>query len=199
MNKPMNTLLIASVAALTGTASLSANAVDLYGGGAVGGSDYGDTGTLAEGTSVKSRDLGYKLFLGARITPNFAIEGGYTGLGKAKFNITLPDGKVTGSLNGSGIFIDALGTMPINSDWSFFGKVGVLHGKIKVSATMGDEGGSVSDTGTGARFGIGATYAVTKAISIRAEWERSRFSTSFDGEALKGNVDLISVGLTYNF
>jgi len=199
MNKPMNIIIVASTAFLTAAASLPANAVDLYIGGAVGASDYGDTGTLPRGISVKSRDIGYKLLLGARLMPELAIEGGYMDLGKAKFKIALGNGEVSGSFKGSGVFVDAVGTLPINSDWSAFGKIGILSGKTKLSASMNGESGGLSDTGMGARFGIGATYVLTKAVSIRTEWERSHFNTTLDGQSVKGNVDLLSVGLNYSF
>jgi len=199
MNKPKNIVLIAAAAILSGAASLPANAVDFYVGGAVGASNFGNTGTAQEGVSAKRRDVGYKVLLGARFMPELAIEGGYTDLGKAKFNLAVPGGAVVGNLNGSGIFVDAVGTLPINSDWSAFAKVGMLSGKIKVSVGMAGQSDSLSDTVTGARFGFGATYSVTKAVSIRTEWERSRGDATLGGQSVKGNVDLLSVGLNYSF
>lgn len=182
-------------AVLTCITTLPAKALDLYVGGLVGGSNFGSVGVVPSGATVKETDTGYKLLLGARISPNFAVEGGYTDFGKAK----LSDKTTSVSISGSGIFVDVVGILPLNTDWALFGKAGVLSGKVGISASSGNQSGSLSDTGSGMRYGFGATYAVTKSVAIRAEWERSRFDVNFVGNPINGDVDLLSVGVNFSF
>ena len=183
--------------ALAVAATASAQAADWYVGGALGQSRFnGSLGTAPAGFSVTEfdrTDTGFKLFAGANLNPNFAVEGGYVGLGKASLTVTEDGegGSVSGNVKGDGYFVDLVGKMPVAQNWALFGKLGVFHGKVKASA--GD--GSDSDSGTSYKFGVGAEYALTKTIAVRGEWERYRFKAFGDS----GNANLLSVGVTLAF
>ncbi|MDH4390856.1 MAG: porin family protein [Aquabacterium sp.] len=212
--------------ALAAAATTSAQAADWYVGGALGQSRVGGSlGGAAAGFTVTKfdrTDTGFKLLAGVNLSPNFAVEGGYVGLGKASLTVTEDDGEsaqnsasgnrkvvtahvdvrrpledggnsvsVSGNLKGHGYFVDLVGKLPLAQNWGLFGKVGLFHGKAKVSA--GNE--SDSDSGTSYKFGVGAEYALTKSVAVRGEWERYRFKVFGDA----GNVNLLSVGVTLAF
>lgn len=192
----INARMIAAAVVLAATAS--AQAADWYVGGSVGQSRFpGDIGDAPAGftiTDVDRTGTGYKLLLGASLSPNLAVEGGYADLGKA--SVTLRgngEGGGTGTLNvkGHGYFVDLVGKFPVAQNLALFGKLGVFHGKVK--ATGGNA--SESDSGTSYKFGVGAEYALAKNIAVRGEWERYRFK-AFDGS---GNANLLSVGVTFGF
>ena len=161
-----------------GALSTTAHAEGLYIGGSAGGSHF--KGDNVGGAQTDRSSTGTKLFGGYQLTPNFAVEGGYTDLGK--FNSS------AGQLKGSGVYLDAVGTLPLSGPWSATGRVGVFNGKATSSLTG-------SDRGTTAKVGAGLQYAIDKNLSLQGDWERYRL----DAGATKANTDLYSVGVKYSF
>jgi opacity protein-like surface antigen len=47
------------------------------------------------------------------------------------------------------------------------------------------------------KFGIGASYSFTRNLALRAEFER--FLDVGDSDTGEGDVDLISIGVTFRF
>jgi OOP family OmpA-OmpF porin len=190
-----------AAATLVAASALSAQAADFYVGGSVGSSKYKTDGDTVQDGSLTLRltdksDTGLKIFGGAEITSNVAVEAGYVDLGKLKFSGNAAGNPFTGDIRGTGFFIDAVGQLPVANDFTLFGKLGVFSGKAKVSVNVSGVGsGSDSDSGTDVTFGLGASYALTKNLSVRGEWERFRFKVYGD----KSDADLLSVGLSYKF
>ncbi len=176
---------LAAMAAMAILSAAPAQAADLYGGVSVGASRWHINDQ--PGVAIDKSDTGYKLLLGGQFTPNFGVEGGYVSLGKAK----LSGAGGNGDVKGSGWFVDLVGSMPLSANVALFGKLGVFNGKVSGTAT----GVNTSDRGTDVKFGFGLSYALSKAVDLRGEWERYRFNLSGD----KGDVDLLSVGLTFKF
>lgn len=180
----MNIKKIAAVASLALLSATAVQAADYYGGINLGASKW----HIADepGVTIDKSDTGYKLVLGAQFTPNIGAELGYASLGTVKVS-----GNGTADVKGSGWFMDLVGTMPLSGDLSAFGKLGVFSGKAKASGA----GGTASDSGTDIKYGFGLSYAVSKSVDLRGEWERYRFNLSGD----KGDVDLLSVGVNFKF
>ena len=157
-------------------------------------------------STLSEDDTGFKLFAGYQFNKNLAVEGGYVDLGKPiEFSsvVTAPGaGTVNGTIKNDGWNLDVVGILPINDAFSAFGKVGLYYSKTKlyVSATGagGTAAGSASETETTPKFGLGANYAFTKNVGVRAEWERylNLGDTNTTGE---GDVDLWSIGVTFKF
>lgn len=175
---------ITVVAALAALSATAAQAVDLYGGVGFGASKWSINDI--PGVAIDKSDTGYKLVLGAQFTPNIGAELGYAALGKAKFS-----GGGSGEIKGSGWFVDLVGTLPLSGDLSGFAKLGIFSGKASASGA----GGAASDSGTDVKFGVGLSYALSKSVDLRGEWERYRFNLSGD----KGDVDLLSLGVNFKF
>lgn len=190
----VNARHILATAVLALAASTGAHAADLYVGGSLGQSSW--KVDQEPGVSLDKNDTGFKLLLGAQFSPNFAVEGGYVDLGKAKLSGSVGETLINGDIKGSGFFVDAVGKLPLSPQWAVFGKLGVFNGKAKLSGTTSTgQSGSDSDRGTDIKYGLGAEYALSKTVAIRGEWERYRFKVWGD----KGDVDLVSVGVTFGF
>ena len=187
----MNTKHI--LAALALAASATAQAADWYVGGAIGRADYKVDFTGA--TASDKTDTGYKLFAGARLSPNLAIEGGYADLGKA----TGRDATTSASLQLTAVYLDAVGILPLSPQWDVYGRLGLTSSNLKISGTVGGFAGSDSDRSVQPHFGLGGQYNLSKTVSVRAEWERFRGKFDKNGFSDSGNQDLLSVGVTIGF
>jgi OOP family OmpA-OmpF porin len=139
-----------------------------YSGPAVGGLDTDKSGT------------GGKIYGGYELTPNIAIEAGYADLGKAE--------SAAGSVRGRGVFLDAVGKVPLGQSFSALARIGAFNGRG--TSDLGD-----GDRKTEAKYGLGVQYDFSPRTFMRGEWERYRFDT-VSGAA---RTNLYSVGLNYKF
>ena len=147
------------------------------------------------------RDIGYKLYGGYQFNRYFALEGGYFNLGKFGYTAyTTPQGSLTGEIKLQGVNLDVVGLWPITDKFSLFGRVGVNYAKAQ-DQFVGTGAVLVTNPSPSARdtnykFGVGAQYALTESLDVRAEVERYRIN---DAVGNKGDIDLISAGLVYRF
>lgn len=120
-----------------------------------------------------------KVFGGYQFTPNFALEGGAVEFGRIRNS--------AGRVSSHGLFLDAVGIAPLNDKWSLLGRLGMSRVDFNTSAGKSN--------GNGIHAGLGAQYALTSRIALRAEWERSR--PSVFGQ--KPDLDLYTVGVRVGF
>ncbi|NJD36136.1 MAG: hypothetical protein FIA96_15125 [Betaproteobacteria bacterium] len=206
-----------TAATILSLAMASAFAGDWYVVGSVGQAKAQDSGAsdidrelIAAGvtglaSSVDDTDTGYKLQVGYNFTKNWGIEGGYVDLGEMTYKATGRIGAVAASAKAraevTGWNIAGVGTLPINEQFSLFGKLGAIYADVDVKATATGGGISASDhastTDWKANFGVGATYKFNKQWGMRAEWER--FDNLGDNNTGKTDVDLLSVGVVFSF
>ncbi len=151
---------------------LSAHAEGLYAGGSIGGQSYPST---LNGNDTSGSAISGKVYGGYQLNPNFAVEAGVTELGAVN--------NAAGQVDNYGSFVDAVGIVPLNPQWSLLGRVGVAH--MAVNTPTGDDGGN------GFKVGLGAEYALTKAVAVRGEWERYEL-VSFGG---RPQADQFTLGL----
>lgn len=175
-------LLAISGASLLGSLGLAgtaqAQAQGLYVGGSAGGSHF--KGNSIGGMATDRSDTGLKVFGGYQFTPNIALEGGYVDFGKFKSS--------AGQIKARGVYLDAVGTVPISGPWSAIGRVGVVNARVDNSLVS-------NDRGTAAKVGAGVQYAIDRNLSVQGEWERYRL----DGGGTRSNTDLYSIGVKYTF
>lgn len=134
-------------------------------------------------TSCDDEDTGLKVFGGYKFNPNFAVEGLWADLGEV--SATGPGGTATVEVDGFGAA--AVGIIPLNEQFSIFGKVGAFMW----DASGGGAASGTDDDGTDIMFGAGVSWDFTSRFGVRAEWERF----DIDGD----DVDFLSVGLQINF
>lgn len=147
-----------------------------------GGINLGSPQWRADVNGVANDDHGTsgKLYLGYQLGPVLSVEGGYLDLGKISDPL--------GQARARGLFVDAVGTWPIASQWSVIGRAGLAHGDIKTST--GD------DTSLGLRAGLGLQYDLNPSVALRGELERNRFTDVF-GQGL--SADQVTLGVKMKF
>jgi OmpA-OmpF porin, OOP family len=210
--KPARTAMTLVLVSLTMGALPSAMADDTpwYVGADIGQSrakiddaNIGQSGGRFTAASISNNDSdsGYKLFGGMQFSPNIAFEAGYFDLGTFRFIAnTQPPGTFTGSTKVSGLNLDMVGIWPITTQFSAFGRLGLVY--VDVSDSFNGNGfASVPGSNSSKRdvsykFGFGLQYDFTAKFAGRAEAERYRVKTP-DGN--EGDVDLLSVGVVYRF
>lgn len=175
MKTIVNALVCASL-----LAAAAAHAEGLVVGGSIGTSRY--KGDDVGGLSTDRSDTGGKIYGGYQFNPNFSLETGYATLGKFQ--------SAAGEAKGTGVFVDAVGTLPLSNNFSLLGRVGAFNGKFE-NAFAG-----TTDKGTNVKVGAGVQYDFSPNLGLRGEWERYRFDAT---GGTKANADLYSVGLNYKF
>lgn len=163
--------------------------------------DLLSSGLATTSIADNDRDRGYKLFGGYQYNKNFAVEAGYFDLGQFGFVAnTAPTGTLSGNIKLRGFNMDAVGILPITEKFSAFGRLGVTYahtdGAFAGSGAVNVLDPNPSTRDTNLKVGLGVQYAMTDALSLRAEIERYRIN---DAVGNKGDVDLASIGLVYRF
>jgi OOP family OmpA-OmpF porin len=211
----MNTHLTAICigAALAGTTGPAMAQAGWYAGLTLGASDanmnadvVAVSGATATNFVTDQRDPGVKVLAGYRFNRYFALEGGFAWLGEfqATNQVTAP---TTGALNADirviGLFVDAVGLLPVGEKFAAFGKLGVVGSETRTfrstSGTVTPAPGSNTNASTdeaNLKFGLGVQYDFGQ-VTLRAEWERILDV----GDANTGEFDLslYSVGLLFRF
>lgn len=185
MKKQLFAVVVGAALALP----LFAQAEGAYVGGNIGRSEL----KLSGDGSGKENKTSFKAYAGYDFTANFGVEGGYVDFGKLKDS----DGGASASLETSALYAAATGTLPLNEQFSLFGKVGVTRNHTKVSASAGIFSVSGSKNKTSALIGVGAAYNINKNLSAVAEYEHFGKTLDVDGANLKASQ--FSVGLRYKF
>ena len=157
---------------------------------------------ISSSTSLDSNDTAYSLNIGYKFNPYFALEGGYTDLGKYGFssNVTSPVATtVNGNYKVDGVNLSAVGIIPLNNGFSLYGKAGIFRANTKLDVSSSGTSGvsSTSDHSTNATYGLGASYAFNKDWTAKLEW--NRFHDVGETSTGKDNIDLYTVGVAYNF
>jgi OOP family OmpA-OmpF porin len=189
-------LLAAAVLVLSGLVAASqASAQGFYMGGSVGQSDIDSSiavPDLITAGTFDGKDTAYKLFGGYQFNQHFGLEIAYIDLGSASYSGSFIGLPVTGgSVDVSGLNFSAVGTLPLNAGFALFGKVGLFSWEAKAHDITAGVPFSGKVDGTDISVGLGASYNITKSISVRAEWDRFELDTA--------NADLLSIGIVFRF
>ena len=169
---------IAIVALLSAFAAAPAVAADMYASVKLGQASYGYSG-ISNNSQNSFGVLG-----GYTINPSFAVEAEYNSLGGFD---SLPN-----TIKGTSIGINAVGTLPINSEFSMFGKLGITNSSLKETAP----GASLTHKNTGVSIGLGATYNVNSTVGIQAGLDSIPVGDTASG---KDRVQAFYVGGVFKF
>lgn len=153
--------------------------------------------SIDEVGSIKENSTGFKLYGGVDFTKNFGLELGYAVLGKLEESATDGVDTASFSMKPRAFYVAATGTIPLNDQFSFFGKAGLSANRTKISASFNDQSDSDTESETSLMFGIGAAYNFTKNLALVAEYENYGKVLKDDGADLKANM--LSLGLRYKF
>lgn len=178
-----------------------------------------ETSSSENRTTFNSRDTGFRLYGGFRMTPYLAVEGGYVGLGRIGLRrsvdsiCTPPQPLCTprtftqsGNVKAGGWTLSLVGELPIGHSFALSARAGLIRSTVRISNNVSERFFSdqpATATQTRPIVGIGVRYALSSQISARLNWER--FINLGDrghgdrGQTGNGNVDLVSLGLEYSF
>lgn len=154
--KIMGMISLIGCAGIAGTAQ----AVGLYAGASFGqaSSDIAPFGF----SEVDDTDSAYSVFGGFKFNDYFALELAYTDLGKVTGRNIGPGFADSFEVELKGFVVEAVGTWPINKDFSLFGKLGLITWNSDITISKNDSFGSfaasTSKSGTDLAYGIGGQY-----------------------------------------
>lgn len=103
---------------------------------------------------------GGKIYGGVQLNQTWGAEAGYTDFGKQDV--------ANGNTKGNSYYVAAKATMPINEQFSAYGKLGVEHSERKLNTANLH----LKDTDTGAYGALGVQFKVNQQVSLIAEYER---------------------------
>jgi OOP family OmpA-OmpF porin len=193
MTKTRN-VLACSVLALAGSLPATQASAQGFVGASFGQSDIDEeitTGLIDSGT-VDGKDTGWKIFGGYMFSRNFGLEVAYVNLGEVSYSGTFGGFPVTGGkVEVTGFNVAALGSLPINEQFSIFGKIGLFMWEAEASDTTGGVPFSATADGTDLSLGLGVSYNFTRNFAVRAEWEM--FQTD------EADATLLSIGAVFRF
>lgn len=202
----------------------NANRVGPYGMGFIGQSNWTSdqsqneadlVGTLEDSgadiqnlsTSSEDSDMGYTLAFGYRFNRYLAAELGLAQFGSlesvARADMDFDDGNgfvpvsLKLSFSAGGPMVSALGILPINDQFEFFGRVGYLFTSSKRELTSrvdGQSGGFGSARGDSQEMvlGVGAAWHFNQVYSARLEYQKL---DELGEENVTGLEDLNVIGL----
>jgi len=130
---------------------------------------------------VDERANAWKIFLGGRFDERFG--------GELTF-LQTRDFPRTGSepLEMRAVNFSVHAGIPLPRSSYLFGKVGILRGHSQVGEVFQDDWGP--------SYGAGAMIGLSRRLALRADWDRYRFDTPFDGQR---NLDVVTLGAQYQF
>jgi len=186
--------IAAAAIALSGVFFTTTALAQAFLGGSIGQSDVDEevaSGLITSG-SVDGKDTAWKLFGGYMFNRHFGIEGAYVNLGEVTYSGEFFGSPVTdGKVEITGFSVAALGNLPINEQFSVFGKLGLFVWEAEASDITGGVPFSAKTDGTDLMFGIGLGYQFTRNLGVRAEYEMFA--------ADEADAGLVSVGIVWRF
>jgi opacity protein-like surface antigen len=188
--KKLIVALLASAAAMSAAQAQTANAQPRgYVGIGVATADHEDFGGLSNFDS-NGYKASAKIFGGVELDQTWGAEVGYTDFRKADFNYNFNGASGTGSTKGYGYYVAAKGTIPINDQFSAYGKLGIQHSERKLETV----GLNFKDTDTGLYGAAGLKYKLNEQVALSAEYERYGKNKQFGAKA-----DVWTVAASYAF
>ena len=149
--------------------------------------DCNRTATLFE---CDRKDTGWKVYAGGKINRILGLEVGYTDFGRIRTN--------GGDTNAWAIPVSLTIGAPIGTRFAAFGKVGGVYSRTDITrgADLNDTFSASGDrNGWGWTYGAGATFAITPAVELRADFDR--YKLDFAGG--RRDVDMLSAGVQVRF
>lgn len=133
------------------------------------------------------RDTGYKVYAGGKMNQVLGLEVGYTDFGRIRAS--------GGDTNAWAVPIVLTVGTPLGSRFGILGKAGGVYGRTDVTADPDEFFDDGKKNGWGWTYGIGATFAFSDSIQLRADWDR--YKLDFVGG--RRDVDMLTAGLQVRF
>jgi OOP family OmpA-OmpF porin len=189
----MKKMLFATILGAALVVPFAAQAAGGYVGGGFGQSTYDVDDAGMTTTSRDENGSGFKLYGGYEFDQNWGVEVGYANLGKLKNVYNVMGTNVTVSAKSYSMYVAGTGTLPLNEQFSLFGKLGLATNHISVDGSASGFTASDSGSKSGMMFGVGAAYNVTKNVAVTLEYE------NFGKVAEDAKAQMWTVGARYKF
>jgi len=133
-----------------------------------------------------------KLFAGYEFNPTWGVEAGYTDFRKSHATFTQNGVNGNAESDGHGYYVAAKYSLPINEQFSAYGKLGAENTKDTLSSAT--PGLNYDDSRTGVYGGLGVQYKLNEKVSFVAEYERYGDKKNFGADP-----NVVTVGARYSF
>lgn len=195
--RPITLSSVLFIAACCANITAHAQKTGFFLGGAAGRLDYNiDTSPQATGgltvTGKDEKDTGWKVFGGYQFNKYIGAEASYVDLGKFSANGTARGLPFSVRVKTDGFGLALVGTLPLNDNIAFFGKVGGVRTKSKSTGSVTNAILSDNDHHNGSLVGVGIRYNFRSQVAIRLEAERFALG---DGDS----AIFYSLGAQYTF
>lgn len=188
--------LLASATALTGVTAYAADdgGTAYIGAGIVGSRYKFDVPNTTGGDDSGNKASG-KVFAGYNFDKTWAVEGGYTDFGSQTYNYSLNSTAGSIESDAHSFYLAGKGSVPINEQFSMFGKLGVSRNHNSIAATGAAAAYGSSGNKNALYASVGAEYALNKNVSLSLEYEN--YGKNDNDLGRKNGA--ITGGLRYNF
>jgi OmpA-OmpF porin, OOP family len=133
------------------------------------------------------KDAAWKIHGGGNFNNLIGLEVGYTDFGRMR--------SFGGDTEARAANISFTAGIPFGERFAVFGKGGAVYGRTEVSASPTTFVSTGEKSGWGTTWGAGASYAFTRNLQVRVDWDR--YKLDFAGG--DRDVDLLSAGLQFRF
>ena len=188
--------VLVAVAALLCAASVQAAGPNMYAGGGLGQatakSACDDLAGLP-GVSCDDTATSIKGFFGYQVNPHLALEAAVTGFGEVKAKG--PQG--TAKLSSAAIEGVLVGSLPLGSGISLYGKVGVYFAHTEADVNTTTEVDTFTDNNSDLTYGLGGRMDFSPNWAGRAEWQQ--YKSVGGSETVETDVNVFNVAVMYKF
>jgi hypothetical protein len=191
MNKLL-AVLIASAAAMSATQAQTTTAPRAYVGAGIASADHEFKQSGATNVDTEGYKASGKLFGGYDFNQNWGVEAGYTDFRKSDVNYSIGGVNTRGETDGHAVYLAAKATLPVNEQFSVYGKLGAARTKSELE--MLNAAQNMSRSKTEAYGALGAEYKLNQNVSLVGEYERYGKSKDFGAKA-----DVLTIGAKYAF
>lgn len=183
-------VLIASAAAMS-AAQAQTTAPRAYVGAGVASADHDFKLSGATNVDTEGYKASGKLFGGYEFNQTWGVEAGYTDFRKSDLNYAIGSMNLRGETDGHAVYLAAKATLPVNEQFSLYGKLGAARTKSELTLVNAAQ---TSRSKTEAYGALGAQYKLNENVSLIGEYERYGKSKDFGAKA-----DVLTIGAKYSF
>lgn len=187
--KKLIVALIASAAAMS-AAQAQTTAPRAYVGAGVASADHEFKMSGATNVDTEGYKASGKIFGGYEFNQNWGVEAGYTDFRKSDVSYSIGGANNRGETEGHAFYLAGKATLPLNEQFSVYGKLGATRVKNELELVNA----SMSRSKTEAYGALGAEYKLNQNVSLIGEYERYGKSKDFGAKA-----DVWTIGAKYAF
>lgn len=190
--KKLIVALIASAAAMSAAQAQTTTAPRAYVGAGIASADHEFKRSGATNIDTEGYKASGKLFAGYEFNQNWGVEAGWTDFRKSDVNYSIGGVNTRGETDGRALYLAAKATLPVNEQFSVYGKLGAARTKSELETLNAAQ--NMSRSKTEAYGALGAEYKLNQNVSLVGEYERYGKSKDFGAKA-----DVFTIGAKYMF